>query len=134
MRHTTIFFLLCDSVAARVIDFGDAGATPGVDSSTAIAINNSGILNETLAALLPGDVLVIPNETYTLMGGVLASGLASVTLQIDGTLRFTDDIDAWPTTDGQKGGMPQTALRLLDSVVRSLVLVTGRRALLIDVA
>merc|ERR1719469_9636 len=44
----------------------------------------------------PGDVLVVPNKTFTVMGGIRATGLDSVTIQIDGTLSFKDDLKHWP--------------------------------------
>lgn len=95
--------------SGRVINFQDEGGTPGDSAPTATAVQNSAVLNKTLAALVPGDTLLIPNETFSIMGGVFCSGLDSVTIQIDGTLSFSDDIKAWPKIEpGSK--MPVTAL------------------------
>ena len=37
----------------------------------------------------------MPNNTFLLMGGVHAVGLRDVSIRIDGTLRFSDDIKNW---------------------------------------
>lgn len=78
----------------------DAGAIAG-DTSTATAIKNGGILNATLNSLQPNDLFIIENSSFAVMGGVQVANLQSVTIQIDGTLLFSDDIKAWPTrSDG----------------------------------
>jgi hypothetical protein len=51
--------------------------------------HNGAKMNETLAQLAPGDVFVIPNKTFHIMGGIQATGLRDVTIQIDGTLEFS---------------------------------------------
>ena len=45
---------------------------------------------------MPGDVFLVPNKTFKLMGGIRATGLRSVVIQIDGSLVFSDNIDDWP--------------------------------------
>lgn len=87
---------LSPSVRGRIIDFErTAGAVPD-NSALQVAWKNGALLNSTLAALQPGDVLLVPNRTYHVMGGIQASGLTGVTIMIDGTLMFSDNIDAWP--------------------------------------
>jgi len=49
----------------RVITF--AGVAN--NSSLAVEQHNGALLNETLSSLQPGDVFVIPNNTYYTMGG-----------------------------------------------------------------
>ena len=84
-------------LASSVVDFKAAGGLPFNDSSSAAWLNG-GLLNRTLASLRPGDTLRIPrNHTFHLMGGVVASGLSDVTIDLSGTIVFSDDIDAWPT-------------------------------------
>ena len=84
----------------RVITF--AGVAN--NSSLAVEQHNGALLNETLASLQPGDVFVIPNNTYYTMGGVLASNLTNVTISFEGTLVFSTDMKAWPrSTPGSKG-------------------------------
>jgi len=84
---------------AAVIDFEvDAGAIPD-DSSLETAWKNGGLMNSTLAALLPGDTFIVPNKTFNLMGGIFIQNISSVTIQIDGTLIFSDNMDQWPRDD-----------------------------------
>ena len=81
---------------AVVINFQpDAGAVPD-DASLHAAWKNGGILNATLAALQPGDMLVIPNATFHVMGGCTCSNLTDAVIQIDGTLVFSGDTQQWP--------------------------------------
>jgi len=89
----------------RTIDFEvDVGAV-AEDHSLQVAQKNGGVLNSTLASLQPGDVLVIPNKTFAIMGGIHATNLTSVTIQIDGTLEFSDSIKHWPISPG--GGVAE---------------------------
>lgn len=93
----------------RTIDFEvDAGAI-AEDHSLQVAQKNGAALNSTLASLQPADVLVIPNKTFAIMGGIHAVGLDSVTIQIDGTLEFSDNIKHWPL---QNGGRPAECIQL----------------------
>jgi len=80
----------------KVYDFeADSGAIAD-DSTLTTSWANGRAFNSTLALLKPGDLFHVPNRTYHLMGGVVASGLRSVVIQIDGTLIFKDDIRDWP--------------------------------------
>ncbi|KAJ9462632.1 Endopolygalacturonase I [Diplonema papillatum] len=85
---------------AALIDFEAIGGVPG-DARLSVALSNGALLNETLAGLQRFDTLLFPNKTFHLMGGIVGRGLHSVTLRFDGTLWFSDDIDAWPT-DGTR--------------------------------
>jgi hypothetical protein len=38
-------------------------------------------------------------RTYFVMGGIVGRDFSDVTIQIDGTLMFSDDIDAWPKNE-----------------------------------
>jgi len=82
---------------SRIIDFDvDVGGVPD-DDSLDTAWKNGGLINQTLSELVPGDTLVFPARTYYVMGGIRApTGLSDVTISFDGTLEFSDDIDAWP--------------------------------------
>jgi len=85
------------SSSAKVVNFEtDAGATPDADAWD-VVWKNGAALNSSLASLAPGDVLVVPNKTYYLMGGIQARDLHSVVIQIDGTLEF-----ASTTLDAEK--------------------------------
>jgi pectate lyase len=91
-----ILSLLSITIHARVINFEtDSGAIPD-DKTTTTTWKNGGFLNTTLASLQPGDTLLIPNKTFYLMGGIKAKNLKSVTIQIDGTIIFSDEITLWP--------------------------------------
>ena len=89
-------------VLGKVIDFEAAGATAD-DDALDVERRNGALLNASLAALEAGDRLVIPNKTFHVMGGIVASGLRDVTVQLDGTLKFSTRMDAWPRSgDGTK--------------------------------
>ena len=101
--------------SASIISFETAGAKAckatlfkRCDLSTERAFKNTALMNRTLALLKPGDTLLVPNSTFLLMGGVYGANLEDVTLQLDGTLLFSDDCDAWPTHAGSK--MPINAM------------------------
>jgi len=124
-----VLFLLAaaETSYAKVVDYqADAGAVPcektfwkSCDSKTSDAEDNTAKMNTALAALAPGDVLKVPNATYLVMGGVYASGLTNATLQIDGTLLWSDDTKAWPTEvdkHNKTTSMPITAMTFDDTV------------------
>lgn len=81
--------------AGQTYNFAVEGAR-AEDPTLAACDHNTGVLNATLARLRPGDVFLVPNRTFWLQGGVSASGLTGVTLQIDGTLAFSNNQKAWP--------------------------------------
>lgn len=93
---TLSFFQLCHSA---VLDYEQLGAIPD-DESYESALYNGNLLNETLVRMIDGDTFLVPNKTYTLMGGIMASGLKNVVFQIEGTLKFSDDRDTWPKNSG----------------------------------
>ena len=108
---TLVLALALRAACGAIIDFeADAGGVPD-DDATAVAWGNTEALNRTLATLAPGDTLLVPNKTYVFMGGVAASGLADVTLQLDGTLKLSDNQDAYPVGDD---GFPVDAILLED--------------------
>ena len=70
------------SSSAKVVNFEtDSGATPDADAWD-VVWKNGAALNSSLASLAPGDVLVVPNKTYYLMGGIQARDLHSVVIQV----------------------------------------------------
>ena len=79
--------------ASAWVDWQSLGAIP--DSQVAAA-NNTASLNAALASLWPGDTLYIANRTFWMAGGVQAIGIASLTLHLDGTLRFLPGRTGWP--------------------------------------
>jgi hypothetical protein len=80
----------------RILNFEAIGGIAN-DRSLEICWTNAYILNETFASLQNGDTLLIPaNKTFWLMGGIYASRLVNVTIQIDGILKFSDNQIVWP--------------------------------------
>lgn len=84
--------------ASTVHVYGDVR---GRKVSTATAVSNTRLLNASLRALGPGDTLLIPNHTFTVMGGTYVEVLVYATVQLDGTLEFSTDIKAWPIAKGK---------------------------------
>eukprot|EP00931_Biecheleriopsis_adriatica_P090347 TRINITY_DN64348_c0_g1_i1.p1 TRINITY_DN64348_c0_g1~~TRINITY_DN64348_c0_g1_i1.p1 ORF type:complete len:448 (+),score=78.88 TRINITY_DN64348_c0_g1_i1:161-1504(+) len=97
--------LLCLALccSAKVVNFEIDGGAQSGDDSWDVALKNGAALNATLNMLTPGDMFVVPAKTYYLMGGIIAQDLASIVIQIDGTLYFASTfldtkryIDEWP--------------------------------------
>jgi len=80
-----------------VIDFGEHAAR---GASLAAEQRNGALLNLSLAALRPGDTLKIPNRTFYVMGGIVATKLLNVTVRVDGTLAFSRRRSYWPRDAG----------------------------------
>ena len=80
---------------ADVINFEMIGGIPD-DMSEDTAWLNGDLMNKTLEILMSGDTFIIPNKTFKMMGGIEARNLNSVTIQIDGTILFSNDIKNWP--------------------------------------
>ena len=99
MAFPVILFFLVSILSyqfhADVINFEMIGGIPD-DMSEDTAWLNGDLMNRTLEILMPGDTFIIPNKTFKLMGGIEARNLTSVTIQIDGTILFSNDIKNWP--------------------------------------
>jgi len=82
----------------------DLGAVANNDSLSTCNANTAKI-NSGIAALSAGDTLLVPNETFWVQGGVVGYNLSSVVFQIDGTLKWSNNMTAWPrvpaTPDGK---------------------------------
>ena len=83
-----------------LINFEEAGAIPN-DNSEVTQWHNGALLNQTLnpANLTSGDTLLIPDKTFHIMGGIVSEGLQDVTIQLDGTLFFSEIIESWPRNE-----------------------------------
>ena len=92
-----VMFAMAATIAeSKIIDFAQAGGR-AEDSSFDTCVYNTGLLNSTFKALQPGDTLLFPqNVTFWFQGGLYAANLNSVVIQIDGTLKWTDDQKTWP--------------------------------------
>lgn len=104
-----------------------AGDWTGTPDQQAAAAANTASLNAALAALVPGDTLVVPNHTYWMAGGVHAAGLHNVTLQLDGTLRFLPGRHGWPVQDCAAGGNPLQPARNGSCVKEAIYLANSSR-------
>ena len=86
----------------RVFDFEELGAIRLLDDS-ATEWHNGALMNATLNTLQEGDVFIIPNTTFSIMGGILVSTkLSKVVFQLDGTLSFSQNREAWPRSGNGK--------------------------------
>jgi polygalacturonase len=88
-----VSLLICLSSAfAKVVDFEKDGGAKAGDYSWDTVWKNGAALNTSLQSLAPGDTFVVPNKTFAIMGGIKVQDLASVTIQIDGTIEFASTI------------------------------------------
>ena len=92
---STAILLLVPGIQGSFLDFEVLGAIPN-DSTTETAIFNGKLLNSTWNNLQSGDTFFVQNKTYTVMGGIKINGWKNIKIQIDGTLSFSNDRDAWP--------------------------------------
>lgn len=91
-----VFLLLAiPIISGRLINYEEEGAIPD-DESERASWTNGILMNKTLGLLQPGDVFLVPDKTFYLMGGIKATGLKSVVIQIDGRIFFSNAIDDWP--------------------------------------
>ena len=91
-----LLFVAIIRSTAGVVDFKELGGVPSDDSIDTMN-KNGALLNATLNSLSPGDVFVLPNETFHTQGGIIvAQALHKITIVIDGTLSFNNDRDTYP--------------------------------------
>lgn len=90
--------VLITLVSGKIINFEDEGAIR-TSKSIDVAYKNRDILNSIFVSIQKGDTLIIPNQTYFVVGGIVATGLINITIQVDGTLLFSDDRATWPKSD-----------------------------------
>eukprot|EP00048_Salpingoeca_helianthica_P021645 m.13509 g.13509 ORF g.13509 m.13509 type:complete len:525 (-) comp6198_c0_seq1:60-1634(-) len=84
------------AVTGKILNIEDFGAVAG---SQAASTANTLSINKAFAAAHVGDTILVPSQReYWALGGITASNLSSITLQIDGTLRALPDLKAWPTS------------------------------------
>ena len=93
-----LYFIGCYS---KIINFLiDKNAIPNNDSLN-ISIKNTNIFNSIIYDLSPGDIFLIPNYTFYVMGGIQFSNLQSITFQINGILEFSKRIENWPRNNNK---------------------------------
>ncbi len=86
------------TIYGKFINFELAGGIPELEIDS-VTQKNGLLFNQTLSNLKPGDTLYFPNKTFHMLGGIKAKDLFNVTFLIDGTIKFTDDRDEWPTDE-----------------------------------
>jgi len=100
-----VFLCVLSALAVGdVVDFVELGGIPGL-TDLATQQHNGALLNNTLNyGLKTGDTLVIPNATFSIMGGILVTThLKGITFQLEGTLSYSTDRDKWPREGGADG-------------------------------
>jgi len=103
MLEVVVLVALIACAAAEVLDFSKLGAIAGL-SDLKTQQHNGALLNKTLNALKTGDTFVVPNVTFSVMGGILVTThLKGVTFQLDGTLSYSSDREHWPREGGKDG-------------------------------
>ena len=109
-----------------VVDFKTAGGVPGETSDHSTIKANTALLERTVNSFKSGDTLIISNETFVVTGNIILENLTDVTIQIDGTLSFSDDIKHWPKeSDGETYA---TALTI-NNTTNLLITSTGKGTL-----
>jgi hypothetical protein len=67
------------TASSRIVSFDDVGGLHD-DYSNHTQWLNGGLLNTTLNSLESGDIFVVPNKTYSVMGGININNLKDVTI------------------------------------------------------
>uniref|UniRef100_A0A7S2HCT4 Pectate lyase superfamily protein domain-containing protein n=1 Tax=Helicotheca tamesis TaxID=374047 RepID=A0A7S2HCT4_9STRA len=84
-----------NTTSNKIIDFSSIGGK-AYDSSPQTELHNAKLLNQTLQTLLQPNSKLVIKGTFHLMGGIYASNLKDVVLQLDGSLIFSKNIKFWP--------------------------------------
>eukprot|EP01084_Bolivina_argentea_P248968 416588_1 len=91
--------LICICTHGKTFNIEEEGAV-AENKSLSTCINNTAIFNQTLWALKPGDTLLVPyGKIFWFIGGIYGKNLKDITIQIDGSIYYTDDMEAWPRDD-----------------------------------
>ena len=90
--------LLADlGVFGRELSIASFGAVAG---DAGDALTNQAAFNAALSAAVPGDAVVVPaGSTFRVVGGIAVADKTNLTILIDGSLDFRDNLDAWPMDD-----------------------------------
>ena len=99
--YIAILVIFINISNSKIWNLQDLGAIPNKkDIST--CNNNTKLINDTLNNMISsGDTLLLPgneNQIFWFNGGIYVYNLTNVTIQIDGTISYTDDRDKWPRT------------------------------------
>jgi polygalacturonase len=98
---------------AEILSIVDFGA---VSDDELYNMTNRDAFNDALAAANDGDVVLIPNNTFHMVGGVVGNERNGVTVRIDGTINFLADFESWPQNrDASNPDYYQHAIVITDS-------------------
>lgn len=112
-RLVLALFMYVLGVASRQINFLESGGVPE-DSSLETCEANSNLLTKLLNSLTYGDFFEIPaDHTFWLQGGIEVS-FKGPTISIDGILKFSDNLDAWPRNDKDPNNHVKEAISMYD--------------------
>ena len=95
MKLIWALLLTFASVTGYVFDFVQLGGIPS-QSDIETMTHNQKLLNSTLNSLEPSDQFLLPNETFHLLGGIHVTSLVNNVLDIQGTLKFSNNRETWP--------------------------------------
>ena len=102
-----IVLYLIIPINSTIYNISDEGVIPTL-SDIDTCNNNTRLINEALTKLQSGDTLLIPsNNNYWFNGGIYASNLMDIIIQVDGSINFQNDHTEWPNEDKIKcnGGL-----------------------------
>lgn len=90
-----IIALFVGAACGRIINIEDHGAIAGSDKSHSAA--NGLSISAALQSATSGDTVLVPaGKEFWTLGGINATGLNNVAIEIAGTLHATPDMKAWP--------------------------------------
>eukprot|EP00759_Apiculatamorpha_spiralis_P020741 PhF_6_TR26055/c2_g1_i6/m.36708 len=92
IRHLLGFVFFAAYTHARVFTF--QGIPNAFDLPT--CTSNRDLFQAQVQELYPGDTFHVTNNTYCLQGNLTTNNIRDVTILIDGTLKWSKDVKAWP--------------------------------------
>ena len=80
----------------EVLNYESMGAIPG-DDGLKVMKHNHEVLSRALNSLNEGDVFIVPEKIFNVIGGIVVEQLYGARIEINGELKFSDDRETWPT-------------------------------------
>ena len=96
MKAGGTFFCLLTSVLGAEYSVTQFGAIPGETLSPDTLLHNAAAFQRAFDAALPNDKLVVPRDTFSLVGGIRGSNLVNFTFELRGHLVCAHDTSTWP--------------------------------------
>ncbi len=95
---TTLIAALVAVSSLTVVNLEDMGLK--ADASDIATCNSNSALISLHLTGTQDTHFIIPNKTYHVNGGINGVGLRNVIFQLDGTLKYQDNMDLWPRGNG----------------------------------